>query len=139
MKKVRVQSKSKANVKQLTQFEILNPHVAGVDISDNGGMLVTCPINDTEISVEKFGCYTEDLHEISSRLKSHGITSVAMESTGVYWVPLFLILQESGFEVFLVNAQHVKNVSGRKTDERDAVWIQKLHRCGLLSAGVTFI
>ena len=57
-----------------------------------------------------------------------------MESTGVYWVPLFLLLQEDGFEVYLVNAKHVKNVTGRKDDEGDAEWIQKLHRCGLLSA-----
>jgi len=57
-----------------------------------------------------------------------------MESTGVYWIPLFLLLQEYGFEVYLVNAKHVKNVSGRKDDESDAEWIQKLHRCGLLSA-----
>jgi transposase len=57
-----------------------------------------------------------------------------MESTGVYWVPLFLLLQEYGFEVYLVNAKHVKNVTGRKDDESDAEWIQKLHSCGLLSA-----
>ena len=57
-----------------------------------------------------------------------------MESTGVYWVPLFLLLQEDGFEVYLVNSKHVKNVTGRKKDEDDAEWLQKLHRCGLLSA-----
>jgi len=71
---------------------------------------------------------------LSQTLKSHNIASVAMESTGVYWIPLFLLLQEEGFEVNLVNSRHVKNVTGRKDDEEDAEWIQKLHRCGLLSA-----
>jgi transposase len=71
---------------------------------------------------------------LSALLKKYKIESVAMESTGVYWIPLFLLLQEEGFEVLLVNAGHVKNVSGRKKDDEDAQWIQKLHRCGLLSA-----
>jgi hypothetical protein len=71
---------------------------------------------------------------LSDTLQEHGIKSVAMESTGVYWIPLFLLLQSKGFEVYLVNAKHVKNVTGRKDDESDAEWIQKLHRCGLLSA-----
>jgi ribosomal protein L13 len=61
-----------------------------------------------------------------------------MEATGVYWIPLFLLLQEEGFEVYLVNAKHVKNVTGRKDDEGDAEWIQKLHRCGLLSASFQY-
>jgi len=60
--------------------------------------------------------------------------NIAMESTGVYWIPLFLLLQKDGFEVYLVNSKHTKNVTGRKDDEGDAEWIQKLHRCGLLSA-----
>jgi transposase len=91
-------------------------------------------VSDTEVVTEEFDCYTEDLRALSKRLKEHGITSVAMESTGVYRIPSFLLLQEAGFEVYLVNAKHVKNVTGRKDDEGDAEWIQKLHRCGLLSA-----
>ncbi|MDR0724919.1 MAG: IS110 family transposase [Prevotellaceae bacterium] len=120
--------------KKITQFEILRPNVAGIDVSDNGGMMVAYPISETEIVVEEFDCYTGDLRSLSKRLKEHKIESVAMESTGVYWIPLFLLLQEEGFEVYLVNSKHVKNVTGRKDDEEDAEWLQKLHRCGLLSA-----
>jgi len=126
--------KKKTGVKKITQFEIIRPHVAGIDVSDSNGMLVAYPINETEIVIEEFECYTRDLRRLSDTLKSHKIESVAMESTGVYWIPLFLLLQEDGFEVYLVNAKHVKNVTGRKDDESDAEWIQKLHRCGLLSA-----
>jgi transposase len=74
------------------------------------------------------------LHELVGVLKKHDIVSVAMESTGVYWTPLFLLLQENGIESCPVNAAHVKNVTGRKDDEGDAEWLQKLHRCGLLTA-----
>ena len=138
--------------KKITEFEILRHNVAGIDVSDNGGMMVAYrvlrtqykyPISSTEIVIDEFECYrvlctqykyTRDLRDLSATLKSHGIESVAMESTGVYWVPLFLLLQEDGFEVYLVNSKHVKNVTGRKKDEDDAEWLQKLHRCGLLSA-----
>jgi transposase len=126
--------KTKPGVKKITQFEIIRPNVAGIDVSDCDTMMVAYPINETEIKVEAFECYTCDLHRISETLKSYHIESVAMESTGVYWIPLFLLLQEDGFEVYLVNAKHTKNVTGRKDDEEDAEWIQKLHRCGLLTA-----
>jgi transposase len=124
----------KSQVKKITQFEIIQPNVAGIDISDNAGMMVAYPISETEIVVEEFECYTRDLQQLSMRMKEYNIRSIAMESTGVYWIPLFLLLQAAGFEVYLVNAKHVKNVTGRKDDEGDAEWIQKLHRCGLLSA-----
>ena len=75
---------------------------------------------------------TCDLEEIVEYLKTYEIDSVGMESTGVYWKPLFRRLIREGIEVYLVNAAHVKNVSGRKDDENDAMWIQKLHSCGLL-------
>ncbi|MBK7811078.1 MAG: transposase [Saprospiraceae bacterium] len=65
-------------------------------------------------------------------LKINGITTVAMESTGVYWLPLYIMLEEAGIEPYLVNAKHVKNVTGRKRDDTDAIWLQKLHTCGLL-------
>jgi len=128
----RLQSKPK--VKKITQFEVIRHNVAGIDVSDNSGMMVAYAINETEVVIEEFECYTCDLRRLSQTLKSHNIVSVAMESTGVYWIPLFLLLQEDGFEVYLVNSRHVKNVTGRKNDESDAEWIQKLHRCGLLSA-----
>ena len=126
--------KKNARVKKITQFEILRANVAGIDVSDNNGMMVAYPINETEVVIEEFDCYTADLRRISATLKSHNIESVAMESTGVYYIPLLLLLQEDGFETCLVNSKHVKNVTGRKDDEGDAEWIQKLHRCGLLSA-----
>jgi transposase len=126
--------KTKTGVKKITQFEIIRSKVAGIDVSDNDTMMVAYPINETEVKIEAFECYTCDLRRISTTLKSCHIESVAMESTGVYWIPLFLLLQEDGFEVYLVNAKHTKNVTGRKDDEGDAEWIQKLHRCGLLNA-----
>lgn len=75
---------------------------------------------------------TEDLQELVDWLLSEGITTVAMENTGVYWLNLYLMLVEAGIEPYLVNAKHVKNVTGTKKDDTDAIWIQKLHYCGLL-------
>lgn len=123
----------KEEVKKISQLQVINLKAAGIDVSDTE-MMVAYPVNSEQLEVRTFGCYTSDLHLIAKCFKEHGITSIAMESTGVYWVSLFLLLQEYGFEVFLVNAKHVKNVTGRKDDESDAEWIQKLHSCGLLRA-----
>ncbi len=130
MKKSKTENES---VKRITQLPVINFTAAGIDVSGSE-MMVAYPINSEEIVVKSFGTFTSDLHLIAKSLKSAGVTSVAMESTGIYWVSLFLLLQEYGFEVSLVNATHVKNVTGRKEDESDAVWIQKLHSCGLLNA-----
>jgi len=121
------------NVKRISQLTVINPTAAGIDVSDTE-MMVAYPINLEQLEIRVFGCFTRDLQLIANCLKEKGITTIAMESTGVYWVALFLLLQEYGFEVYLVNAKHVKNVTGRKDDESDAEWIQKLHSCGLLSA-----
>jgi len=129
MSKIKTKSEK---VKKISQLTVINPTAAGVDISDTE-MVVAYPINEQELEVQTFGCFTRDLYSISEKLTEHGVTTVAMESTGVYWVSLFLLLQEQGFETYLVNAKHVKNVTGRKDDECDAEWIQKLHSCGLLS------
>lgn len=118
-------------VKKISQLPIVNPKSCGIDVSDKE-MMVAFPINGKELVIESFGTYTCDLYKIAKRLKAYGVDTVAMESTGVYWVSLFLLLQDEGFEVYLVNARHVKNVTGRKDDESDAEWIQKLHTCGLL-------
>ena len=120
-------------VKKISQLTVINPTAAGIDVSDTE-MMVAYPTNSEQLEIRAFGCFTSDLHSIANCLKENGVTTIAMESTGVYWVPLFLLLQEYGFEVYLVNAKHVKNVTGRKDDESDAEWIQKLHSCGLLSA-----
>lgn len=123
----------KEEVKRISQLTVINPTAAGIDVSDTE-MMLAYPINSEQLEVRVFGCFTRDLHSIAQTLKTKGITTVAMESTGVYWVALFLILEEYGFEIYLVNAKHVKNVTGRKDDESDAEWIQKLHSCGLLQA-----
>jgi transposase len=123
----------KEKVKRISQLTVINPTAAGIDVSDTE-MMVAYPINSEQLEIRVFGCFTRDLHSIANCLKENGTTTIAMESTGVYWIPLFLLLQEYGFEVYLVNAKHVKNVTGRKDDESDAEWIQKLHSCGLLRA-----
>lgn len=112
---------------------LVNAHAAGIDISDKEHV-VAVGENICEERVRKFGAMTCDLQSIAAWLKECGIETVAMESTGVYWRPLFSMLVQEGFEVHLVNSKHVKNVTGRKTDEDDAMWIQKLHSCGLLKS-----
>lgn len=114
-------------------FTVLNPNAAGIDISSKGHHVAVSP-DVTDHPVREFKAYTEDLYEIVAWLRSCKVDTVAMEATGIYWVSLFLILEEAGFEVLLVNAKHVKNVRGKKTDMKDAEWIRQLHSCGLLSA-----
>ncbi len=92
------------------------------------------PADRAADSVRSFGTFTRDLHELADWLQKCGVRTVAMESTGVFWIPLYQILETRGFEVFLVNAQHVKNVPGRKSDVSDCQWIQYLHSVGLLKA-----
>jgi transposase len=110
---------------------VFNPHTAGIDIGD---AMIDVAISDgaTGHEVRKFKTFTEDLALLVAWLVSEYITTVAMESTGVYWLNLYLMLEEAGIEPYLVNARHVKNVTGRKKDDTDAIWIQKLHSCGLL-------
>jgi len=117
-------------------FLVVNPNAAGIDIGDTVHAVAvppgSCP-EDTE-TVRSFGTMTCDLKEIATWLKECHVDTVAMESTGVYWKPLFSLLNREGIAVCLVNARFAKNVSGRKTDESDAAWIQKLHSCGLLNS-----
>jgi transposase len=110
----------------------ININAAGIDIGSNSHF-VSVPEDRDEHSVREFKSFTRDLHELAVWLKKCGIETVAMESTGVYWVPLYELLEEYGFEVLLVNAHHVKNVSGRKSDVLDCQWIRELHTYGLLS------
>ena len=117
--------------RELGGIEIINPDAAGIDISSREHYVAVPKDRDKE-NIKKFGTFTEDLHAIAKWLKGCRIKTVAMESTGVYWVQLFLVLEGYGFEVFLVNASHVKNVSGRKSDVKDCQWIQQLHSYGLL-------
>jgi transposase len=110
----------------------VHPHAAGIDIGGSEHW-VSIPGELDPEPVRKFSCFTADLYAIAEWLTSRGITTVAMESTGVYWIPLFQILETSGLEVRLVNARFVKTVPGRKSDVLDCQWLQKLHSYGLLS------
>jgi transposase len=109
----------------------LNLNAAGVDIGATE-IYVAVPGDRDPQAVRCFSTFTEDLHEAAAWLKACHIETVAMESTGVYWIPLFQILEARGFKVFLVNAHHVKNVPGRKSDVSDCQWLQYLHSVGLL-------
>jgi transposase len=113
-------------------FHIVHPNAAGIDIASQMHYVAVPPDRD-DMPVKKFGSFTVDLHEIAKWLKECNIDTVAMESTGIYWVQLYLILEEYGFEVYLVNARHIKNVTGRKSDVLDCQWILQLHTYGLLN------
>jgi transposase len=110
----------------------INRMAAGIDIGSKSHF-VAVPEGCSTESVREFKSFTADLHELANWLESCGIETVAMESTGVYWIPLFELLESRGFEVKLVDARHVKNVSGRKTDVLDCQWLQQLHTYGLLN------
>lgn len=121
----------KGIVKFATGLPVFNHHAAGIDIGDT---LQCVAISDgyNGHEVKTTSGFTCDLEEILEYLLANKITTAAMESTGIYWLPLYLMLEEAGIDVYLVNAKHVKNVTGRKKDDTDAIWIQKLHTCGLL-------
>ena len=113
------------------EMPVVNLYAAGIDIGDKE-IVVALPEGVSAQRVHTFGTMTCDLHALAGLLTDCEIDTAAMESTGVYWKPLFSVLVEKGFEVYLANAAHVKNVSGRKDDENDAMWLQKLHSCGLI-------
>jgi len=117
--------------KHVVEMAMVNPFAAGIDISVSE-FVVAIPDGILSDRVRTFGTMTSDLKDLSAWLKECGITSVAMESTNVYWKPLFSHLLAEGFDLCLANAKVARNISGRKTDENDAMWIQKLHTCGLL-------
>lgn len=110
-----------------------HPDAAGIDVGGSSHY-VAVPADRDSQPVRSFGAFTEDLFALADWLSACRITTVAMEATGVYWIPLFEILERRGFEVVLVNARHVKNVPGRKSDVIDCQWLQELHSMGLLSA-----
>jgi len=125
-------NKKKKQLKKAIQgLPVLKPYAAGADIGDTRHDIA---INDGHGGhiVRTFKTFTADVEEAINWLKEEGVTTVAMESTGVYYLTFYLMLEEAGIEPFLVNARHVKNVTGRKKDETDAIWIQRLHSCGLL-------
>jgi transposase len=111
----------------------VNQNAAGVDIGAEE--IVVCVAGDESTQIVKaFGNYTVDLQAIGKWLKEHGVKTVAMESTGVYWIPLFEELERQGFECLLISSRSLRRVSGRKSDIIDAQWIQTLHSYGLLES-----
>ncbi|MDQ3021953.1 MAG: IS110 family transposase [Bacteroidota bacterium] len=124
-------NKRKTKSKDFVSMPLINPNAAGIDVGDTT-FAVAVPAGRDSVQVKEFTAFTCDLKSISQWLSQCCIETVAMESTGVYWKQIFSVLVKDGFEVYLVNAKHVKNVTGKKDDQSDAMWIQQLHSCGLL-------
>lgn len=124
---------NKQSKKSKTKFlKMTNSNAAGIDVGSKVHYVCVPEDRDTNC-VRKFECFTEDLNKMVKWLRECEITTIAMESTGIFWIPLYQLLERAGFEVNLINAQHIKNVPGRKkTDVEDCRWIQKLHSYGLL-------
>ncbi len=118
-------------VKLVEGLPIHHPNSAGIDVG-TGQYDVAIPNKGNSHLVQQFGTFTKDLEALINWLVENKITTVAIESTGIYWINLYLKLQEAGIDPYLVNAKYVKNVTGRKKDDTDAIWLQKLHSCGLL-------
>jgi len=118
-------------VVDLDSLKQINLHAAGLDIGD-AEIWACVPSDRTQQPVRCFKTFTVDLHTLADWLSECDINTVAMESTGIYWIPIYEILDDRGFEVKLVNAHHLKNVPGRKSDVQDCQWIQQLHTFGLL-------
>ena len=118
------------------KLEILRPDAAGIDCGAEEHYIAVPPdrVRAGEPTVRSFSAFTEGLDAAVECLKACRVTTVAMESTGVYWIPLHQKLEAAGIEVYLVNARHVRHVSGRKTDVQDSQWLRQLHRFGLLNA-----
>jgi len=112
-------------------LSLTHPNAAGVDIGSTAHMAAV-PVDRDDEPVREFRSFTADLNALADWFERCGVDTVAMESTGVYWIPLYELLVRRGFEVLLVNARHVKNVSGRKSDVLDCQWLQQLHSFGLL-------
>ena len=110
---------------------LTHPNAAGIDIGSAAHFVAVPPDRDDE-PVREFASFTTDLHRLADWLDACNVDTVAMESTGVYWIPLYELLESRGFTVLLVNARHVKNVSGRKSDVLDCQWLQQLMSFGLL-------
>jgi len=125
---------SKQNKQQATQplsFGIIYPGAAGLDVGSMN-MFVSYPGADNAQTVKEYNAYTEDLHLLAKEMQQAGVTHIAMEATGVYWMSVYEVLEQYGLNVRLVNARHYKNTDGQKTDVKDCQWLQQLHAHGLL-------
>ena len=117
--------------RKVDELSPMNPNAAGIDVGAESHF-VAVPVDRDEQPVREFEAFTSDLYRLAEWLDICGVETVAMESTGVYWIPLFGVLEERGFEVILVDPRRLKNVPGRKTDVVDCQWLQQLHTYGLL-------
>ncbi len=112
-------------------LEVVHPRAAGIDAGNSAHYAAVRPDRDVE-PVHRFECFTADLYRLADWLRCFGVKPVAMQSTGVYWIPLYEILEERGFEVYSVNA-HTRNLPGRKSDVQESQRLLELHTYGLLS------
>src|SRR5256714_375254 len=112
-------------------LEVVHPHAAGIDVGNGMHYVAVRPDRDPQ-PVRRFECFTADLHRLADWLQCCEVKTVAMQPTGVYWIPIYEILEERGIQVYLVNARHTKNLPGRKSDVQESQWLLKLHTYGLL-------
>jgi transposase len=112
------------------KMEVVNPNAAGIDVGSRSHFAA---IGQDSGDIKEFGVYNEDLKQLTKWFSDNEIKTVAMESTGTYWQHLYITLQAAGFQVILCNGKFTKNIKGKKTDVKDAQWIQKLHTIGLLT------
>jgi transposase len=132
-RKTKAQALQEAEARRLEGLPVTNAHAAGIDIGSWSHWVCVGP--DAAAHVREFPAHTDGLHELLAYLHEHQITTVAMESTGIYWIPLYELLEADGFEVLLVDPSYTKQVRGRpKTDRLDCQWIYRLHSVGLLAA-----
>jgi len=124
----------KQTTRSMNGLDVIHPDAAGLDLHKE--VIVACApmaAGDTRHPVRKFGTYTSDVRELARWLKQYGVTTVALEATGVFWLPVVALLRAEGLEVLLVNAREVRSVKGRpKSDRLDCEWLRRLHACGLL-------
>ena len=113
-------------------LEVVHPDAAGIDVGNSAHYVAMRPDRDAE-QVRRFECFTADLQAMADWLRSCGVKTVAMQSTGVYWIPIFDILEARGFQVYLVNARHTRNLPGQKSDVQECQWVLKLHPMGCLA------
>src|SRR5215813_6803818 len=132
-RQVMAKTKKRKHRKLERSLPVMRPNAGGIDIGATE-IVVAVPADRDMETVRSFPSFTQDLHALADWLQQCRVDTVAMESTGVYWIPLFQILEARGIEVHLVNAQHVHHVPGRKSDVLDCQWLQYLHSVGLLRA-----
>jgi transposase len=129
-RKQRLETMRKIQSEDLS-LEMVHPDAAGIDIGNESHYVAVPPKRDSQ-PVRRFGCTTAELKAMAEWLKQCRIRTVAMQSTGVYWIAVYDLLEEAGFEVYLVNARETKNLPGRKSDVQESQWLMKLHTYGLL-------